>query len=56
MSDDEEVMRLFDVETIREAVLANVPDVGPIETREYGCREIALTDPVGHVLEIGECG
>jgi catechol 2,3-dioxygenase-like lactoylglutathione lyase family enzyme len=33
-----------------------VPDVGPIEDREYGCRELAILDPDGHVVVLGECG
>ena len=38
------------------AFQALVPDVGAIEDREHGCRELALLDPDGHVVVLGECG
>ena len=40
----------------RARVQALVPDVSAIEDREYGCRELALLDPDGHVVALGECG
>ena len=45
-----------DAEAFRARVQALVPDVGPIEDREYGCRELAMLDPDGHVVVLGECG
>jgi hypothetical protein len=33
-----------------------VADVGAIENREYGCRELAILDPDGHVVVLGKCG
>jgi hypothetical protein len=33
-----------------------VANVGAIEDREYGCRELAILDPDGHVVVLGECG
>lgn len=48
-------IRVLDINGLRAAVLAIVPDVEPIVTREYGCREFTLTDPDGHVLVLGEC-
>jgi catechol 2,3-dioxygenase-like lactoylglutathione lyase family enzyme len=49
-------LRVNDVEALRSAVQAKVSEVGPIVLREYGCRELALTDPDGHVIILGECG
>jgi uncharacterized glyoxalase superfamily protein PhnB len=49
-------LRIDDAHSFREAVQAEVPEVGPIETREYGCQEFALADPDGHVIVLGECG
>src|SRR5262245_61754000 len=49
-------VRVDDVEAMREAVRRNIADVGPIETRPYGCREFVVSDPDGHVLVLGECG
>jgi hypothetical protein len=41
---------------VRQPIQALVPDVGAIVNREYGCRELALLDPDGHVVVLGECG
>ena len=41
-------LRIDDVEAFR--------DLGTIVDREYGCREIAIQDPDGHVVVLGECG
>ena len=49
-------VRIDDVEAFREQVRAHVPDVGPIEEQEYGCREFEVLDPDGHVIVLGECG
>ena len=49
-------LRIDDAEAIRESIRAKVPGVGPIEDREYGCREFAVADPDGHVIVLGECG
>ena len=49
-------IRVDDVEVFRTAIQAKLPAVGPIVGREYGCRELALTDPDGHVVVLGECG
>jgi uncharacterized protein (TIGR02246 family) len=49
-------IRVPDVRSLREAVRAHVPDVGPVVAREYGCQEFAVTDPDGHVLVFGQCG
>jgi hypothetical protein len=49
-------IRIDDAHAMWEAVRAKIPDVGPIETREYGCQEFVLTDPDGHIIVLGECG
>ena len=49
-------LRIDDAEAFRVRVQALVPDVGAIEDREYGCRELAILDPDGHVVVLGECG
>jgi len=49
-------LRIDDAEAFRARVQALVPNVGAIEDREYGCRELALLDPDGHVVVLGECG
>jgi catechol 2,3-dioxygenase-like lactoylglutathione lyase family enzyme len=49
-------LRIDDAEAFRQKVRAQIPDVGAIQDREYGCREFALSDPDGHVIVLGECG
>ena len=49
-------VRIDDAEAFRTAIQAKLATVGPIVLREYGCRELALTDPDGHVVVLGECG
>jgi hypothetical protein len=49
-------LRVDDVDALREALRTRVADVGPIEDREYGCREFVIADPDGHVIVLGECG
>jgi catechol 2,3-dioxygenase-like lactoylglutathione lyase family enzyme len=49
-------LRIDDAHGFREAIRAKVADVGPIETREYGCDEFVLADPDGHIIVLGECG
>src|SRR5262245_21314025 len=49
-------VRVADVRAVRDAVLAHLPGVTPVVSREYGCREFTVTDPDGHVLVFGECG
>jgi predicted enzyme related to lactoylglutathione lyase len=49
-------LRIDDAEAFREAIRTRIPGIGPIEDREYGCREITVTDPDGHVIVLGECG
>lgn len=49
-------LRIDDAEAFREMVKSKVPAVGPIEDREYGCREFVLIDPDGHTIVLGECG
>ena len=49
-------LRIDDVAAIRERVKAHVPDLGTILEREYGCRELTVLDPDGHVIVLGECG
>src|SRR6185503_8819541 len=49
-------LRVDDAEAFRQAVRSRVPDVGPIQEREYGCREFVLRDPDGHAIVLGECG
>ena len=49
-------IRVRDVRSLREAVRAHVPDVGPVVAKEYGCREFVVTDPDGHLLVSGQCG
>jgi catechol 2,3-dioxygenase-like lactoylglutathione lyase family enzyme len=49
-------LRIDDAEAFRERVRARIPDVGALLSREYGCRELALSDPDGHVIVLGECG
>ncbi|VTR91203.1 : Glyoxalase_2 [Gemmata massiliana] len=48
-------IRVLDIGAIRDAVAGKVPGVGPIQQRQYGCREFTVTDPDGHVLVFGEC-
>jgi hypothetical protein len=49
-------IRIDDVDAFRSSIQARVPQVGPIITREYGCRELEVIDPDGHVVVLGECG
>ena len=49
-------LRIDDVEAIRDRVKPHVPDLGAILDREYGCRELTVRDPDGHVIVLGECG
>jgi hypothetical protein len=49
-------VRIADVDAFRTAIQAKRPAVGPVVRREYGCRELALVDPDGHVVVLGECG
>jgi len=49
-------LRVDDAEAFREGVRARGAGVGPLEDREYGCREFAVADPDGHVIVLGECG
>jgi hypothetical protein len=49
-------LRIDDAHGFREAIRAKVADLGPIETREYGCDEFVLADPNGHIVVLGECG
>ena len=48
-------LRIPDAQAAWEAVRTHVPDVGPIELREYGCREFTVIDPDGHVVVLGDC-
>lgn len=48
-------VRVEDVDALHRRVVAHLPGVGPPESREYGCREIEVRDPDGHVLVCGEC-
>jgi uncharacterized protein (TIGR02246 family) len=47
-------LRVRDVESLHATVRAKTADLGPVVTREYGCREFTVTDPDGHVLVFGE--
>jgi catechol 2,3-dioxygenase-like lactoylglutathione lyase family enzyme len=49
-------LRVEDVTAFRTALQAKVHDIGPILLREYGCRELTLNDPDGHVIVLGQCG
>lgn len=49
-------LRIDDAEAFREAIRTRVAEVGPIEDREYGCREFVIADPDGHVIVLRECG
>jgi uncharacterized glyoxalase superfamily protein PhnB len=48
-------LRIHDVREFWESIRIKLPDVEPIKTTEYGCREFVVTDPDGHVLVLGEC-
>lgn len=48
-------LRIDDVDAIRERLRTKVPNLGAIIDREYGCRELMLADPDGHVIVLGEC-
>lgn len=47
-------LRVSDVQSLHAAIAASA-QAGPIEAREYGCREFSLIDPDGHVLVLGQC-
>jgi catechol 2,3-dioxygenase-like lactoylglutathione lyase family enzyme len=49
-------IRVNDAEAARQAVVSRIPEVDPIETQVYGCREFVVIDPDGHVIVFGECG
>jgi len=49
-------IRINDADAFRRTIQTKVPAVGPNVLREYGCRELALSDPDGHVVVLGECG
>jgi hypothetical protein len=49
-------IRVPDVRSLREAVRAHMPDLGPVLAKEYGCEEFTVTRPDGHVLAFGQCG
>ena len=50
-------LRIDDVQSFRDALETKIPDLGPIEDREYGCRGgSVVADPDGHVIVLGECG
>lgn len=49
-------LRIDDAHSFREGVQVEVPEVGPIEMREYGCQEFVLADPDGHIIVLGEFG
>lgn len=48
-------LRVADVQSLRAAAVAASAQAGPIEAREYGCREFTLIDPDGHVIVLGQC-
>jgi uncharacterized protein (TIGR02246 family) len=49
-------IRVTDVHGFRAVIQRHVADVGPITRKEYGCQELVLADPDGHVLVISQCG
>jgi catechol 2,3-dioxygenase-like lactoylglutathione lyase family enzyme len=49
-------LRVEDVAVFRTALQAKVQNIGPIMVREYGCSELTLNDPDGHVIVLGQCG
>jgi uncharacterized glyoxalase superfamily protein PhnB len=49
-------LRIDDANAFREGMRAKSVAVGPIEDREYGCREFSVADLDGHVIILGECG
>jgi catechol 2,3-dioxygenase-like lactoylglutathione lyase family enzyme len=49
-------LRIDDADAFRSAIQGKVLELGPIVLRDYGCRELELTDPDGHVIVLGECG